>query len=544
MDNLRRHKLPPNRTRASMDGFVPRGTSPHQRLQPKPVVDQKPRTLVDSFKAAEGFHPNPLRAGSTPLAQPIPHGRQPNRDDVGRISLDLPDLHPQKKKAKRSFRSGLRIATKSLMILIVSSVLVVGYLFGKGYLKTRQIFKGGSAGAAALQENVDITKLNGEGDGRVNILLLGKGGPGHEAPNLTDTILVASIDPIHKEASLLSIPRDLWVPTINGGGTKINSVYANTLQSYQNPRSQEAKDAGFKAIEQTVEDTMGIPIHYYVIIDFTGFEKAINTVGGVDVTVTKPVYEVMHIRGKPYVLDVKVGRQHFDGFRALAFARSRYTSQRGDFDRAERQRSILIALKDKIFSLGTFGNPLKISQLLSDFGNNMQSNLRPNEVVRLYEIGKDIEGGKIGSLGLADPPNNFVTTGNIGGLSVVIPRAGVGNFTEIRAFVRNSLKDAFIRDESATIAVFNGTNIGGLATSKATDLKSYGYNISQVADAPTKNYPKTILVDLTNGSKKYTKTYLEKRLNTTAVTSLPDATIKPEGADFVIILGQNESSNY
>jgi hypothetical protein len=92
------------------------------------------------------------------------------------------------------------------------------------------------------------------------------------------------------------------------------------------------------------------------------------------------------------------------------------------------------------------------------------------------------------------------------------------------------------------VAVFNGTTTGGLATTKADELKSYGYTIGTVDNAPTKNYTKTVVVDLRNGSKKYTKNYLEKRFGVTAVTSLPDPTIPASNADFVIILGSDQVS--
>ncbi len=99
------------------------------------------------------------------------------------------------------------------------------------FIKTRGIFHGDGQGAAALEKDVvDPTKLAGEGDGRINILLLGKGGVGHEAPDLTDTILVASIDPVQNEAALLSIPRDLYVKDKKGNSTKINALYSNAKQ--------------------------------------------------------------------------------------------------------------------------------------------------------------------------------------------------------------------------------------------------------------------------------------------------------------------------
>src|SRR5690606_21282449 len=97
------------------------------------------------------------------------------------------------------------------------------------------IFKGGGNSVVLNNENVDPTQLRGEGDGRVNILILGKGGTEQrDGPELTDTIILASIDPLAKESTLLSIPRDLWVKSPTGYSSKINEVYANALYAKQN----------------------------------------------------------------------------------------------------------------------------------------------------------------------------------------------------------------------------------------------------------------------------------------------------------------------
>lgn len=460
-----------------------------------------------------------------------------------------------KKKPKRAKehhglgkRKWLKVVRKSLTAITVAVMITGSFLFGKAFLKARNIFKGGSQGAIALQENVDPSKLKSEGDGRVNILLLGKGGEGHTAPDLTDTILILSIDPLQKEAAILSVPRDLYVKVPGDGSMKINAVYASGKSTVLASGRQtdelkaRAEKNGFDAVEKTLKETLGIPIHYHVMVDFDGFERAVNTVGGVDLNVPSSVYEVMRIDGKQYTLNVKPGQQHFDGFRALAYVRSRYTSPRGDFDRAERQRLVILALKDRIFSLGTFANPIKISQLLDAFGNHIETNMTIDEMMSLYALGKDIPGNKVSSLGLADPPNNFVKTGNINGLSVVIPTAGVGNFKEIQNFVRNTLKDGYLKNENASVMVLNGTSTPGVAGLKADELKSYGYNVSQVGDAPTKNYTKTVLVDLRGGAKKYTKRYLEQRFFVAATTNLP-AGVNAGGADFVIILGTNATKS-
>jgi LCP family protein required for cell wall assembly len=347
------------------------------------------------------------------------------------------------------------------------------------------------------------------------------------------------------------VPRDFWVKT-DGGQSKINAVYANAKYKVLNGKrtsdiNDRAEQAGLAAIESEVEEVLGIPIHYHVMVDFAAFEKAINTVGGIDINVKKEgvVYERLWNpqTRKNFILDVKEGPNHFNGERALFYSRSRHTSARGDFDRAERQRTVVLALKDKVMSAGTYGNPVKLNQLVNEFGEHVRSNLSTGEVLRIYDIMKGIDSSKVTSVGLADPPNVLVGTGMINGQSVVKPTAGLFDYSAIQNFVRNTLRDGYLKKEDASIAVFNGSTITGLAGKRATELKSFGYNITATANAPTKNYQQTTLIDLTGGKKKYTQHYLEQRLKVTAVTSLPDSSINPNGAEFVIILGQNESNS-
>lgn len=549
MDNFRKHTTPRKSSRGGTDGFakLPRRTD--QVIRRGSIgSDTRPVSRIDNFKGKEGFRTvdhsklNPMK--TAPVASRSVR-RPTSAVPAGGMKLDLPKSSGEKHK-KRS-RKKLLLRTGTALFLVV--FILGGIFFGNAYLKAKKIF-GGGGNAPALDANVDPTKLKGEGDGRVNVLMLGKGGPGHDGADLTDTILIMSIDPIQKDASMLSIPRDFWVKT-DTGQSKINAVYANAKYKVLNGKktpdvNDRAEQAGLAAIETEIEEVFGVPIHYNVMIDFAAFEKAINTVGGIDINVTKDsaVYERLWnpITRKNYVLDVKPGQQHFDGERALFYARSRHTSARGDFARAERQRAVILGLKDKVMSAGTYGNPVKINQLVNEFGDHVRSNLSTGEVLRVYDIMKSIDSSKIGSLGLADPPNVLVETGMVNGQSVVKPIAGTYDYTAIRSFVRNSLKDGYIKNENASIAVYNGSTITGMAGKRADELKSFGYNITTVANAPTKDYGRTTLVDLTNGKKKYTKNYLEKRLKVTATTTLPPG-IDAAGAEFVIILGQNESAS-
>lgn len=177
------------------------------------------------------------------------------------------------------------------------------------------------------------------------------------------------------------------------------------------------------------------------------------------------------------------------------------------------------------------------------FGDNVVTDFSLSDVVRLYDIMKGIDNSKVKSIGLADSSNNYVTTGNMNGISIVRPRAGLFDYSEIQTYVRGQLKDGYIVKENARIKLLNGTGSPGLADNEAALLKSYGYNVVAVGDAPTPTYDQTVLVDLTHGKDKYTKHYLVQRFNVSAVSQPPDSTISTNGADFVIILGNDETSS-
>jgi LCP family protein required for cell wall assembly len=584
MDNFVPHN---KRRRTSLDGFSPAQPAKgkpgpegsfhafnqyYRPINPKdlntPVKKANPSSsrALDNFGRIDGFRPNV----QPPILEPKPQASvmsdvttmdkgKPAKEKLSRKEKKrLKDQEKQRhgllrrkkpKKIRKHPKTWLGMKVVGALAMVI--ILMVGGLGLKAYLKSRNIFKGGGNSAVLNNQQVDPTLLKGEGDGRVNILLLGKGGEGHDGPDLTDTLIIASIDPIAKEAALLSVPRDLWVQTPTGGQSKINAIYANAKYSVLNQYSvkqqtgeiqDKAEEAGIDAIESTLTDVLGIPIHYYSMIDFEGFREAIDTVGGVDINVKTQLYDpTVAWENNWNPLIAAVGEQHMDGKKALLYTRSRHGSARGDFDRSERQREVIVALKEKVLSLGTFSNPLKVSKLIDNFGNHVSTDFSLDEIMRVYDLAKGVAGDKIFSVGLADEPNNFVTTDTVNNQSIVRPKAGLFVYDDIQAYVRNELKDAFLKSENANVVILNGTETAGLATKESTELKSYGYTVGTVGDAPTKTYTKTVLVDLTKGTKKYTKSYLEKRLGVTATTKLPDTNINAGTADFVIILGSDKA---
>ena len=504
---------------------------------------------VDDFRRSEGFHAPPRRS-----VQPSPIRPRQRYAEVSvpaGLNLDLPETKTRKKKKAKLTRARAirRVFLRTTMVMLLLCLGVGGFLFSKGYIKLHKVFQGGSS-AAALTANVDPTLLKGEGDGRVNVLLMGIGGAHHDGGDLTDTLMIASVDPVNNQATLLSIPRDLWTKMPNNyisSYQKINAAYESGKYKYLGKQDQKSTDhkailAGFSGIDSTMERVTGIPIHYNMLVDFQAFSQAIDTVGGITVNNPERLYDpTMAWENGRNPLLAPAGINNFDGKHALIFVRSRETSS--DFARATRQRLVLVALKDKTANLGTLTNPLKLSSLISAFGDNVQSDISISDMTRMAEIVKKIPSSSIQSVGLTDQGANFLTTGNINGMSVVMPKAGLEDYSKIQEFIRSKLKDGYIAKENANITLLNGSGVAGLATSKSDELKSYGYNIGTVANAPTEDYSSTKIIDLSGGAKKYTLNYLKNRFNVQNVdTQLPPG-ITAGSANIVIILGTDAASS-
>ncbi|MDB5160661.1 MAG: hypothetical protein JWO96_41 [Candidatus Saccharibacteria bacterium] len=540
MDEHKKFKRPPST--ASIDGFVSDGRIlgvPAPKSY-RPGNEATPALGAYANKT-DGFHPirqAPRDVGHTPEAAEA--GALLNDP----IVLDDIDSNSRKRRMSKKHPRGMRRLKKAGLVL-ASFIILGGAYFGiKFYVTERHLFRGGGR-APALSDNVDISQLKGEGDGRINILLLGIGGPGHDGPDLTDTLLLVSIDPVNHNVALLSLPRDLWVKIPNNGAQKINAAYPDGKYSSRQKTETGKVQDGLSTLDQTLQPVLGIPIHYHAVVDFAAFKQAVDAVGGVTFNVPETLYDptiAWENHNNPYI--ARKGAQTMNGSLALLYARSRETSS--DFARGERQRQLLVALKDKILSVGTLSNPVKVSSLLDSFGNNVYTDLSLNDMMRLQTIFKAIPSGNINSLDLVTPPHNLVTTANMNGLSVVEPRLGFYDYTEIQSYVHNALKDSFIAKENSQLAIYNATSIDGLATTSANKLKSYGYNVVTIDNTPTQTNPATtVIVDLTKGKDKYTKHYLEQRFNVKSVSSLPAGAgiTPPAGSSFVIILGRDAAAS-
>ncbi len=436
-----------------------------------------------------------------------------------------------KKSGKTAVAFTRKKKKKRIKKIVISSLLAVlllglGYLGWISYNSLSNIF--GGDGAPGLLGLFDKKQLKGESSGRVNVLLLGVGDNGHAGATLSDTIMVMSYDVKTKNVAMISVPRDLYVKISDSCGySKINYAHACG--------EEEKKDSGPELARNTISNILGIPIHYYVRADFTGFKKMIDTVGGVDIYVEKDIYDPLYPGG---TFSIRQGQRHMNGELALKYARSRETTS--DFDRAKRQQQVLAALKDKILSSETLLNPKKMAEIVSIAGDHIKTDFRTDEFQRLIELAKGVDTKKIINKVFDTTEEGLlingygITPASAG--STLIPKAGLGDYSEMRTVVKNIFSSASVKSEAAKIAVYNGTTRSGLALSAANNLKASGYNVLTVDSASTSSQQQTVIYDYTNGAKSVTISSLEQLFKIKAVKRNGS-----NGHDIEIILGRDYS---
>jgi polyisoprenyl-teichoic acid--peptidoglycan teichoic acid transferase len=185
--------------------------------------------------------------------------------------------------------------------------------------------------------------------GRLNLLLLGvdrRSGEGWDYR--TDTILILTLDPNDRTAGMLSIPRDLQITIPGHGQERINLANVYGFR-------RDSSDGGPALLKETIAANFGIPIDQYLMIDFSGFERIVDALGGIDVDVPKVLHDTRYPDPRPEdpyafrTVHFDEGQQHMNGRRALVYARSRMSTS--DFDRARRQQLVLLAIRHKALSL-------------------------------------------------------------------------------------------------------------------------------------------------------------------------------------------------
>lgn len=345
-------------------------------------------------------------------------------------------------------------------VLLLLCIFFFGFLFlsfGKYIPTLWQLF---------FHKEIALKKTT---DQRINILLLGIGGGKHDGPNLTDTILLTSIDPKTNRISLISLPRDLWAPELKA---KINTAYAYG--------EEKQKGGGITLVRGIIEHVTGQQIDYVIRLDFNGFVRAVDMIGGLAITVDRSFddyeYPIVSKENDPCDnkeedleklatassqleafpcryehLHFDKGEQHMDGITALKFVRSRHAlgPEGTDFARSKRQEKIISAFKEKVFSAGTFLNPVKVVSLYDILKDSIDTDIKTDEYDDFIKLAKKMKGATTQSVVidfgdeetkraglLINPPISEEYRGQW----VIIPRIGNGNYAEIQTYIACEIK--------------------------------------------------------------------------------------------------------
>jgi LCP family protein required for cell wall assembly len=329
-------------------------------------------------------------------------------------------------------------------------------------------------------------------------------------------MVLMTIDPISKTAGMLSIPRDLWVEIPGYEHNRINTAYF-LGETYKVP------GGGPALAMQTLENLLGVPIHFYAVIEFSAFERMIDEIGGVDVLVKQRV-KISPIGRTSIWLDEKP--YHFDGAEALAYARARKT-EGGDFDRAERQQQVALAIRDRVVGFEMI--PVLITKapaLYHELQTGVRTNLidpnaPPDQLIeqlqQLISLGLlvlDIDPATI-KKGVISPPDQVVLTILPSGADVLKPVPDQIRILRDEIFATTDSLSPSIPDadplnaaalEGAKVAVLNGAGIEGLAGRTAEFFESQGLNVVEVGNADRLDYFKTVVIDYTGNP--YTRQFL------------------------------------
>ena len=537
----------------SIDGFKPRRSgdllgASHNNKKPKASISKSENRQLHNDGAGNIVN---LGQSKDKISGNI------GRSDIDDSLRDIDNLEePVKKLSRRQKRRIAKRAKKprslkSKIIRWFILIFVVAILSVGGFA----LYKLMHAGGNILQGNVfnvfQNQPLKQDSNGRSNFLILGSSDDdsNHDGADLTDSMLVVSVNQNSKDIYMFSVPRDLYVEygsaCVEGYAGKINS-YFSCVDSGTDAQAEQARLAG---TQKLVGDIFGLDIQYGIHINRTVIQESVDAVDGVDV-------DVQGSNGDPGVLDrsfdgkcnftcyyVKYdnGVHHLDGEHALFLAQARghsaptYGLGNSNFDREKNQQKILIALKEKAMSTGTLTNLSAVTKLLDAMGNNLRTNIQTSEIRTIMQVASDITQDNIHTISLFGDENAVVVTGAYGGASAVAPSAGVFDYSEIQALIAKNLTSNPVTREAAPIVVLNGTGQSGYGQTKADALASEGFNVSLIDNAPDGTYGKVEIYKIGDGNSA-TADKLSNMFNVSIKSETPPITVNGD-VRFVVIFG-------
>ncbi len=382
---------------------------------------------------------------------------------------------------------------------------------------------------------------------RINVLLLGYGGPGHDGPYLTDSIMLLSINPATHQAVMISLPRDLWVrihALPNNGYLigKLNSAYAigTDHASYPNVAGTYKTDTGGGDLAAaTVSQISGQPIDYWIGVDFKAFRDVVNALGGVRIDVPSALDDPYYPRGETtgmMHIHFDPGWQTMNGEQALEYARSRETTS--DFDRSRRQQLIMLAVRQRVFSLNAVP---RMFSLLSALSDNVRTNLRPQDMRELVSLAGQIKDQNIHRVAI--DTSNFLRSGySYDGQYILQPLDPT--YGALQHFIAAALPDQTVLTRTQAFQVVDGSRSywvpygdGTPAAITASLLQGIGLPAREGPVSPTR-YLQSQILDGSAGKDPALVSWLQSYFGAT-VTPVPAPTTGPA---ITVIIGYNFNS--
>ena len=342
-----------------------------------------------------------------------------------------------------------------------------------------------------------------DGASRINILFVGlRGGDPLEAdcPFCTDTLILLTIDPTTKTAGMLSIPRDMWVNIPGFGYSRINTAWSLG-------RGSKLPGGGPALTMKTISYFIGVPVDYYVQVDFDAFIDIIDMIGGVDVynNETLLLDPVSHGKDFPKIRLTCCGMRHLNGRAALAYARCRHEEQGckdGDIGRARRQQKVIFAIRDVVLSPVNFPTLLaQAPQLYNTFSDGIHTNLSLDDAIKLAMLIKDIPKENIRNDVIS---NKMMSFGNVvvGGKNASILRPIPDQIRILRDQIFTASGplsplatgdlSTLMQADGARIRVLNGTSATQLDTRTGSYLSQQGVLVTEFGK--TKTYSRTTII--------------------------------------------------
>lgn len=313
-----------------------------------------------------------------------------------------------------------------LVLVIVLSLVFAGFFYKAGFTFSKVINIKNIGWEKIFGELPSSEYIPQKDEDRINVLLLGLGGEEHENGGLlTDSIMLISFKKSTGKVALISIPRDLYVQMPGEEyQEKVNAAYVLGEEKYKNGLDYSKKTIGY---------ITGIYIDYAAVVDFEAFKTVIDALGGVKIHLDAPFVE-----DKQWWCDengqncrtfiIEAGDQVLDGEKALFYVRSRFSSS--DFDRANRQQQVMLAIKDKILSLGVLTNPLVINKLFDAIAKNVRIDVVPWEIPTLIKLAQKADTEHIIRKVFDTSPEGFLYQTTKNGIYILLPTDE--NFNRIR----------------------------------------------------------------------------------------------------------------